>query len=119
MVSRKYKTLKFVYTNDFGQNIIKRQRVYLDKNNQQINPITSLFNDRVVDFKEKVTGTSTGLRHLLTYIDKGKFKANLPYQNSQQLIAHIEQILNVDRVICGDYKGERLITGGSTTNIQQ
>lgn len=111
-MARKYRTLKFIYTTDFGQNIIKRQRVYLDQNNQAITPITSMFNSRVVNFDEVVTGTSRGLRHLLTYIGSSQFLANLPYLDSTNLKNHIEEILAVERVICGDYIGERLVKNG-------
>lgn len=118
-MARRYQTLKFIYTNDLGINQIKRQRVYLDENNQQITPITSLFLARVVNFEEKVTGTSQGIRHFLSYIGKGKFQSKLPYKESNNLKAHIQEILAVDRVICGDYIGERLIIGGTTNNFQQ
>lgn len=118
---RKYRTYKFIYTNDLGVNIIKRQRAYLDDNEQEITPITDLFLARVVNFQEKVTGTSQRLRSLLTYIAQGQFEAKLPYgfADFTTLRQHIEEILAVERVICGDYKGERLITGGITANIQQ
>lgn len=120
MVSRKYNTYKFIYTDDFNRNIIKRQRVYLNDDNREITPITSLFLAKVVNFEEKVTGTSQGLRSLLTYIGNGRFEVKLPYSFQQQseLKQHISEVLTVDRVICGDYRGEKLVTGGSSTNIQ-
>ena len=107
MSSRRYRSYKFLYDTDLGQSVIKRQRAYLDDANQEITPITPLFLARVVNFEEKVTGTSQGLRHLLTYIDRGKFKANIPYHpGNNNLISHIEEILAVERVECGDYRGE-------------
>ena len=120
MASRSYNSYKFIYTNDFNLSIIKRQRVYLDENNNEITPITPLFLSRVVNFQEKVTGTSQGLRYLLAYIGMGRFQVKLPYNNedSELLKNHIQEVLEVDRVICADYFGERQITGGSTTNIQ-
>lgn len=120
MASRQRKNYKFVYTDDFGRDIIKRQRVYVDENDRLLTPITSLFLNRVVETKEKVTGTSQGLRSLLTYIGNGRFEVKLPYNFQQQseLKAHIKEVLAVDRVICGDYRGEKLVTGGSSTNIQ-
>ena len=117
-MARKYRTYKFIYTDDFNRLIIKRQRVYLDDNLQPITPITPLFLDRIIDFSEKVTGTSRGIRSLLTYIGKGKFEAKLPYKDEITLIAHIQEILAVERVECGDYRGERIITGGSEINLQ-
>ena len=107
MSSRRYRTYKFLYDTDLEQSVIKRQRAYLDDANQEITPITPLFSARVVNFEEKVTGTSQGLRHLLTYIDRGKFKANIPYAPStNNLINHTEEILAVERVECADYYGE-------------
>ncbi len=116
-MARKYRTYKFIYTDDFNRNIIKRQRVYLDDNLQPITPITPLFLDRVIDFSEKVTGTSKGLRDLLTYIGKGKFLTKLPYKDEINLVAHINEILAVERVECGDYRGERIITGGVENSL--
>lgn len=117
-MARKYRTYKFIYTDDFNRNVIKIQRVSLDDNNEPITPITSLFLAREVNFAEKVTGTSRGLRSLLTYIGKGKFQAKLPYKDTTNLIAHIKEILAVERVECGDYRGERIITGGIENNLQ-
>ena len=117
-MARKYNTYKFIYTDDFNRNVIKAQRVYLDDNSQAITPITPLFLARVIDFPEKVTGTSKGIRSLLTYIGKGQFEAKLPYKDEVNLIAHIQEILAVEQVECGDYRGERSITGGSEINLQ-
>lgn len=120
MASRKYNTYKFIYTDDFNRNIIKRQRVYLNDDNEEITPITSLFLAKVVNFEEKVTGTSQGLRSLLIYIGNGRFEVKLPYSYKEFLTLreHISEVLAVDKVICGDYRGEKLITGGSSTSIQ-
>lgn len=120
-MSRKYKTYKFIYTDDFNNKVIKRQRVYKDENNNEINPITPLFTDRMVNFKEKVTGTSQGIRALITYIDAGQYQVKLPYNfNEFELLRkHIKEVLSVPKVICADYKGENNVTGGSTTNIQR
>ena len=118
MASRRYKTYKFLYTDDLGRTSIKRQRSYLNPDNSETTPITALFLARLVSFEEKVTGTSRGLRHLLTYIGTGKFKANIPYGTEDpNLKAHIEEVLAVDRVICGDYRGEELITNGNTNSF--
>ena len=107
MSSRRYRTYKFLYDTDLEQSVIKRQRAYLDDANQEITPITPLFLVRVVNFEEKVTGTSQGLRHLLTYINQGQFKANIPYHpGNSDLISHIDEILAVERVECADYYGE-------------
>lgn len=118
MASRRYKTYKFLYDDDLARQVIKRQRSYLDGQNDEITPITALFLARVVQFEEKVTGTSQGLRHLSIYIGSDKFKANIPYgPNDASLQAHIEEILAVERVICGDYRGENNLTGGTANSI--
>lgn len=109
MSSRRYRTYKFLYDLDTGGKIIKKQRSYLDNNQQEITPITPLFLARVVNFEEKVTGTSQGLRHLLTYLSNGRFLAKIPYApGTTQLIMHIREILDVERVKCGDYLGETI-----------
>jgi hypothetical protein len=119
VASRSYRNLKFLYTLDFGENLLKNQRVYRDENNQDITPITPLFMNRVVDFPEKITGSSAKLRQLTAYIGTGQSTAKLPYapHQSNLLKAHIEEILAVPRVICGDYLGERNITGGNNISL--
>lgn len=120
MASRRYKTYKFLYTDDLGTTTIKRQRSYLNEDNSETTPITTLFLARVVQFAEKITGTSQGLRHLLTYIDGGRFIANIPYApNDATLQAHIEEILAVERVECGDYRGERLIESATANSLSE
>ena len=119
MASRPYNTYKFIYTDDLGNRSLKRQRIEIDDSDLEIIPRTPLFNARVVDSQFKVTGTSQGLRHLLSYINGGKFITKLPYSSDElpQLEAHIKEILAVPRVECGDYRGEDLITGGIATNL--
>jgi len=109
MASRRYNTYKFLYTDDYGRQSIKRQRAYKDTNGQEVTPITPLFLARTVPINERVEGTSRDLRHLLAYIGTEKFKAFIPYSPSTEvatLRAHLLQILAVSRVICGDYYGE-------------
>lgn len=119
MSSRKYRTYKFLYNDDRDRQIIKRQRSYLNEDGvSEDTPLTPLFNARVVSFDEKVTGTSQGLRHLLTYVGTRQLKANIPYApGDSQLKNHIEEILAVDRVECGDYRGESNLSGGISISI--
>lgn len=120
MSSRKYRSYKFIYTNDLEQNVIKQQRVYLDDNDSEIIPITPLFLARVVNSNQKVTGTSRRLRHLLACIAGHKFQINLPYSNNNSsfLVNHIKEILATNRVDCANYRGETSVTDGSSNSIQ-
>lgn len=86
-------------------------------------PTTQLFRDRVVDSDLKVTGTSAGLRNVLSYVDTRQIKrqlvAKIPYAPGDPLsIDHIEEILAQPQVECGDYRGETFLIGGSTNSIQ-
>ena len=86
-------------------------------------PETFVKSDRIVDFNEKVTGTSLGLRHLWAYVNTGTKRrqliAKIPYAPGDPLLVnHIEEILNQPQVECGDYRGETLKSGGSTNSIQ-
>ncbi len=119
MSSRRYRTYKFLYDDDLGRTVIKRHRSYLNADGTtEDTPTTPLFLARVVDFDEKVTGTSVGLRHVLSYVGQRQLKTKIPYAPGDPLLVeHIEEILAVERVICGDYFGETLITGGSTSSL--
>ena len=118
MSSRRYLSYKFLYTDDLSRTKIKRHRSYLNSEGTEDTPTTQLFLDRAVNIDEKVTGTSVGLRHLLTYVGERKLKAKIPYPPGDELlIAHTEEILAVERVECGDYYGENVITGGSSTSF--
>ena len=45
--------------------------------------------------------------------------AKIPYASSNPLLdVHIREILAVPQVECGDYRGETLLSGGSTNGIQ-
>ncbi|MGK7951401.1 MAG: hypothetical protein AB4368_22105 [Xenococcaceae cyanobacterium] len=119
MASRRYRTYKFLYDIDLGKTGIKRQRSYLDSNGIEITPITSLFLARVIDFNEKVTGSSQGLRYLEAHIGQSAFKANIPYApGNPNLKAHLQEILAVENVDCGTYHGEKIIKNGYTTSFQ-
>jgi hypothetical protein len=114
MSSRRYISYKFLYDDDLGNTSIKRHRSYLASDGlSEETPTTGLFLARVVVFDEKVTGTSKGLRHVLSYVGSRQLKAKIPYApGNSQLIDHIEEILAVERVACGDYYGEVNIRGG-------
>ncbi|MEM7762093.1 MAG: hypothetical protein AAF298_28850 [Cyanobacteria bacterium P01_A01_bin.40] len=120
MSSRRYKSYKFLYDDDRGRQIIKRHRSYLNADGvTEDTPTTQLFLDRVVNIDEKVTGTSQGLRHVLSYVGERRLQAKIPYSPGDvNLNNHVEEILAQPQVDCGDYVGERLITGGSTNSIQ-
>lgn len=119
MSSRKYFSYKFIYDDDRGRQIIKRHRSYLNPDGiTEDTPTTQLFRARAVTIAEKVTGTSKGLRYVLAYVGDRQLQAKSPYApGNPLLVAHIEEILAQPQVICGDYYGERLATGGSTTSI--
>lgn len=124
MSDRKYISYKFLYDDDRRKQIIKRHRSYLNANGAtEDTPTTQLFRDRIVDFNEKVTGTSLGLRHLLVYVNTGTKRrqliAKIPYAPGNPLLVdHVREILNQPQVECGDYRGETLLSGGSTNSIQ-
>lgn len=120
MSSRNYTSYKFYYTDDLGRTIIKEHRSYSNADDTgEDTPTTQLFLDRVVNTPEKVTGTSKGLRHVLAYVGDRRLQAKIPYApNEPNLKNHVLEILNDPRTDCGDYYGERLITGGSTNSIQ-
>ena len=119
MSSRRYISYKFLYDGDLGEQSIKIHRSYLAEDGvNEDTPTTQLFLDRVVSFDEKVTGTSQGLRHVMSYVGDRKLKAKIPYApGDTNLIDHIEEILAVERVECGDYFGERNVTGGSSNSF--
>lgn len=120
MSSRTYIQYKFDYTDDRGRTSIKSHRSYLNADGvTEDTPTTDLFRDRIVDTPEKVTGTSQGLRNVLSYVGDRRLQAKIPYApGDPKLVEHVEEILSQPQVDCGDYRGERLITGGSTSSIQ-
>ncbi len=123
MSDRRYLSYKFYYDDDLGRTIIKRHRSYLNADGvTEDTPTTQLFRDRIVSMAEKVTGTSQGLRNVLAYVDTGTVRrqliAKIPYAPGDPLLVdHIEEILAQPQVECGDYRGERLISGGLTSSI--
>ena len=119
MSSRTFFQYKFYYTDDRGQTSIKSHRSYLNPDGvTEDTPTTDLFRDRIVDTPEKVTGTSQGLRNVLSYVGDRRLIAKIPYApGDPKLVEHIEEILAQPQVDCGDYRRERLITGGSTNSI--
>ena len=120
MSSRNYISDKFLYSDDRGRTSIKRARFYYNDDGVTLDtPRTPLFEARLVNRDEKVTGTSAGLRHVLSYVGQRRLRAKIPYEPTDpRLVAHIKEILAQPQVDCGDYIGERLITGGSTNSIQ-
>lgn len=121
MSSLRYISYKFLYDDDRGRQVIKRHRSYLEPDtNNELTPTTPLFLTRVINTPSKVMGTSVGLRHVLTYVGERQLIAKIPYApGNPNLINHIEEILQQPQVICGDYRGETLITGGSTNSFSE
>ncbi len=119
MSSRRYISYKFLYDDDRGRQVIKRHRSYLNPDGiTEDTPTTQLFRDRIVPIASKVTGTSQGLRHVAIYVRDRRLSAKIPYAPGDALLVEqIREILAQPQVICGDYVGERLITGGITTSI--
>lgn len=123
MASRRRNTYKFIYTDDFGRDKLKIQRQEKISDNPIV-PITSLFQTRILDTKEKAETNFNGeeLRHLLAYANTednniGQFKQFIPFApNDERLIQQIRQILELSKVICGDYKGE---SSGNQRSINQ
>lgn len=120
MSDRVYFEYKFFYDDDLGRTVIKRHRSYLNADGiTEDTPTTQLFRDRVINTPSQVTGTSLGLRHVFSYVGDRRLIAKIPYRPSDpKLIEHVEEILAQPQVDCGDYRGETLITGGSTNGIQ-
>ena len=119
MSSRQYISYKFYYDDDRDRTTIKRHRSYLNADGvTEDTPTTQLFRDRLVSGDEKVTGTSAGLRYVLAYVGARRLQAKIPYAPGDPLLVdHIEEILAQPQVECGDYLGERNLTGGSTAFI--
>ena len=120
MPSRNYVSDKFYYTDDRGRTVIKRARSYYNDDGVTLDtPRTPLFLARLAPVDEKVTGTSAGLRHVLSFVGDRRLQAKIPYApGDPKLKDHVEEILAQPQVDCGDYVGERLITGGYTNSFQ-
>lgn len=123
MASRRRNTYKFIYTDDFGRDTLKIQRQ--EKiNDNPIVPITSLFQTRILDTREKAENNFNGedLRHVLAYANTennniGQFKQFIPFAPSDPDLKNmIREVLELSRVICGDYKGE---SSGNQRSINQ
>ncbi|MGL5075744.1 MAG: hypothetical protein ACRDBG_07865 [Waterburya sp.] len=119
----KYRNLKFKYKYDLDRESIKSQRVFLDENDAEVTPITQLFLNRVINSNLKIEGSSANLRHIMTFIKVGNdatvgnYKVNSPYSPTTEtdlLKAHLREVLDVPRVICGDYYGESFVSRGAS-----
>lgn len=119
MSSRFYRSYKFYYDDDRGTTSIKRHRSYFsDDGTTEDTPTTNLFRDRVLNTPSKVTGTSKGLRHVLSTVGNRQLIAKIPYApGDSNHVAHIREILAQSRVRCGDYIGERLIKHGAINSF--
>lgn len=115
MVSRKYNNYKFLYKKDNGDEIIRIQRAYKAPDGVLYTPITPLFESKVISTRDKVDEKINNERHVLSFVrvednpnqDYGEFKTIIPYNPIEENHSlHINEILNADKVICGDYKGE-------------
>lgn len=119
MSSRFYRSYKFYYDDDLGLTSIKRHRSYFDESGTvEDTPTTNLFRDRILNTPNKVTGTSQGLRHVLSTVGNRRLIAKIPYApGDSKHLAHIREILAQPRVRCGDYIGERLINNGALNSF--
>lgn len=119
MSSRFYRSYKFYYDDDLGSTSIKRHRSYLSEDGTvEDTPTTNLFRDRVLNTASSVTGTSKGLRHVLSTVGNRQLIVKIPYApGDSNHVAHIREILAEPRVRCGDYIGERLINNGATNSF--
>lgn len=114
MATRLYDSLKYRYTNDFNDDLIKVQRAYKHPDNTYVTAITSLFFSRIFSSPYKIIPTKFDPRHILTYVTNpenlsgySEFKVGIPFNpielNHKQ---HILEILAYTNVECGDYVGE-------------
>ena len=111
MVSKKYRTFSFIYSTDLDEPIIKRQKVYLNNQNEFLIPITSKFVEKTIEVNRKITETSLNLRKLSLTTTEGNFTFSLPYNSNdnENLRQLIEEMLSDTRIICAEYQGETLI----------
>ena len=114
MSSYKYISHKFEYYSDDGDIYIRYQREYLDPNDVSLTPITSTFLSAKINDPAKVDPFGRQPRKVLSYVNNqfveigySEMSAFLPYApGDPRLLVHIREILDHDRVICGDYHGE-------------
>lgn len=114
MASERYRVYKFIYTHDNGEDVVRQQREYYNQLTSLI-PITQLFLDRVITDPVKVVPKkSDQLRHVISYVENdqtqngfSEYISFIPYRPGDvSFNDHLNEILNVQFVQCGDYKGE-------------
>jgi hypothetical protein len=115
MAGRRYNSLKFTYTDDFGFDTLKIQRQKKDDNGNADVPLTSLFQNRVLNTNEKAEVNFNGqsLRGVIAYIrldgnvrERKQFIPYNPVTDFDTIKLMIKDILELSPVICGDYEGE-------------
>ncbi|MEA5467988.1 hypothetical protein [Spirulina sp. 06S082] len=110
MPNRYYRNVKFRYTRDDGNQIIKAQRVYRDNTGFELTPITPIFNDFEVLTTAKILPTQNDfLRHSEAQLteDRGIFKIAIPARGDDPRHKQQQQeIAALDRVACIRYQGE-------------
>lgn len=112
MAGRRYNSLKFTYTDDFGFDTLKIQRQKKDEDGTPDVPLTSLFQRRQLNTDEKAEVNFNGqnLRGVIAYIrldgNVRERKQFVPYNHFDTIKLMVKDILELSPVICGDYEGE-------------
>lgn len=117
MATRRYDSLKYRYTNDFNDDLIKVQRAYKNNDGTYVTAITNLFFSRVLSTPYKIIPTEFTPRHIKTYVlnadnvrKYSEFIVSIPFLPTEvNHKAHIQEILAYNNVECGDYIGESYI----------
>lgn len=111
---RRYQDLKFLYSRDEGTEILLRQRVYRSQDGAIETPITSLFQARVQVTDDTVPPRTFTPRYVRACFEntrnqsgESRLTAFIPYRpGDPNLQAHVQEILQFDNVLSGDYQGE-------------
>lgn len=115
MTSRRYIANKYIYDSDLGTQHLLFSRTYLDENNNPIVPLTRKFSERIIITNWKVSAISR--RFVVRRFEAqvripenvgglGTFRQVIPFRNPEEIRTQLIQIIALDSVICGDYRGE-------------
>lgn len=122
-VTRRYADLVFLYSMDFSQDVIARQRIYkvtVDSQTLEIETIiTPLFLQRVITDVDSISVPKANAfnfepRHLMVCLENrfnlrgfSEFKCLIPYRPTDSNHKnHVQEILTDSRVFSGKYFGE-------------
>lgn len=123
--NRPYKSYKYIYTNDFGEDFLRQHREFINNEDKVtvLIPVTTLFLERVVNIKEKIAQQPTQVRRLEVLIPtenpnaaspEANLNQPLPYPpGSNNLYLHILEIVEMIKSrnykwYCIPYRGEIL-----------